>query len=578
MNRIFTLLTISALLAIGLSSCKTELDLDNLDTRMQVGMGIAIPVGDMTVTTNDFLGGGQVSQISIDDEGIFHFIDTVSLPTKSYHFLEVSKYACQIPATTISGAALEDGTHRLPFSITIPELNDRAKSEEETNYERIDSIQLTGAQLTINLSNIQSGLSNLKLVLGNQFGQLAGKTYPLNSGNNAITLPAFTANFMIDPSKTGKNNVVNSLEVAFEYTGSAVQKGQNAFSISGSMSLDGYIAAWGYFQASNKMRDRDVICIADEWEDWNDIKKMKLRLMEPKITVMIQHQVAAPLFMYLDTLRVSNAQTYKDATFDNAEQKTKDYFALDNPMSPNTPLSTVCKNYQEFSQLPTQGHIDKLFDIRPDTIQYSFTLVVDKNKERPDYPWNQHRITANTEVSGHAAIDLPFKLNEQSEAQYATTITDVDLEAINLDSLLKEVEIIEKTNAAHIKLFLTFTNNLPFDIDAKVWFLDKDSSEMNLLLFDNQELNEIHLPAPKMDKEPGNPYGRIVAPSTSTIIIDVDQDKCNLLSTCKYIRLDAFMGNNQKACTVNVFNSLKLQVGVAANVEAIMNFNQEKED
>lgn len=578
MNRIFTFLTISTFLAIGFSSCKTELDLDNLDTRMQVGMGVAIPVGDMTVTTNDFLGGGQVSKISVDEDGVFHFIDTVSLPTKNYHFLEVSKYSCQTTPYTIPGTALQEGTHRLSFPITIPELNDPKKSEDETNYERIDSIQLTGARLTINLSDIQSGLTNLKLVLGDQFGQIAGQAFDLKNGSTDITLPAFTANFMKDITKTGKNNVLNSLGVAIEYTGSSVQTGQNALTVASELSLDGYTAAWGYFQASNKMRDRDVICIADEWEDWNDIKKMKLRLMEPKITVMIQHQVAAPLFMYLDTLRVSNAQAYKDATFDNAEQKTKDYFALDNPMSPNSPLSTYCKNYQEFSYLPTQGHLDKLFDLRPDTIQYSFTLVVDKNKERPDYQWHQHRIVANTEVSGHAAIDLPFKLNEQSEAQYATTFTDVNLEAINLDSLLKEVEIVEKANAAHIKLFLTFTNSLPFDIDANVWFLDKDSSEMNLLLFDNQELNEIHLPAPKMTKEPGNKYGSIVAPSTSTIIIDVDQNKCNLLSTCKYIRLDAFMGDNQKACTINVNNSLKLQVGVAANVEAIMNFNKDKED
>lgn len=574
MKKILTYVAFGLLFLGTMYSCKANVDFDNIDTRVQAEFGMAIPIGDMAFTLNDFLGGNQVSKISVDEDGVFHFIDTVSLPIKNYHFLEVSKYSCQIPTTTIPGATLEDGTHSLPFTITIPELNDPDQKEEDPNYERIDSIQLTGAKLTINLSNIQSGLSNLKIVLGNQFGQLAGKAYDLSNGNNEITLPAFTANFMIDRTKTGKNNVVNSLGVAFEYTGSSVETSQDAFTIDGGLNLDGYVAAWGYFQASNKMRDRDVICIADEWEDWNDIKKMKLRLMEPKITVMVQHHVAAPLFMYLDTLRVSNTQTYKDATFDNAEQKTKNYFALDNPMSPNSPLSTVCKNYQEFSYLPTQGHIDKLFDIRPDTIQYSFTLVVDKNQERPDYPWNQHRITANTEVSGHAAVDLPFKLNEQSEAQYATTFADVNLESISLDSLLQEVEIIEKSNAAHIKLFLTLSNSLPFDIDAKVWFLDKDSNDMNLLLFDNQELNELHLPAPQMERHAGEKYGYITTPSSSTIIIDVDQAKCDILSKCKYIRLDAFMGKNQKACAISVENGLKLKVGVAANVEAIMNFNE----
>ena len=309
-----------------------------------------------------------------------------------------------------------------------------------------------------------------------------------------------------------------------------------------------------------------------EWEDWKNIQKMNLRLAEPSIKIGLWHRVAAPLILDLDTLLASNATQRVSATWDG---KTNAHFILDNVLDPiHSQLTDSVFNDQLFNHEPSKGHLDQLFDIRPDTFMYSFTLKVDENR-KAQYP--QHRITRDTHISGYVAIDVPMKFNDNVEASYFGKVKDLDFSDLDMDSLIKDIDEIEYGSAKVMKVFLTMTNNLPFEIDAKVKFLDKDSNDLNVIVFKDSSLNHLHLPAPKLVRNSGEKYAHIEVPSQSTFILDVDSAKWRTFTTCKHLDIEGIMGHNTEPCVLEGDNSLTVQVGVAASVEAIVNFNKKEE-
>lgn len=603
-----TLFGLLGAIMVVISGCKSDVDLKNISSRIEAEMGIAIPVGDMKVTTNDFLGGNQIKKIYTDEYGIFHFIDTLDIPVRDYHMIDLSDYVSETTDDFKVYDQLQQNGYldaqgnvkqnkkgspiylQFPLHLVINKLNNNPQ------YERLDSVQVTNAEFTstVNITklNLQwEWVNSIDVVLGSQFRKQGGNTvniYTKGGGKGygqpiPVAIDAFTACFMKDPSDApAADNVINYCDFTFLFSFTipttasvTIDKNSSAFNYNFQSKFIGFDAAWGFFQASNKMRDRDYIILAEEWEDWNDVKKIKMRFMEPEVKVTLSHHVAAPLYMYLDTLIASNTDREKvSATWDG---ETHTSFPLDKCLSPLSPLSDSVINTKLFNYELSKGHLDQLFEIRPDTLFYSYTLLVDKN-DRYDYPWKQHRVTSNTQVKGYAAVDLPFKVNSESEAQYLTKIEDVDFSRVNLDSLLEDVDIIEESNARNIKLWLTFTNGLPFDINGKVKFLDKDSNQLDLHFTGDDDWNIVHIPAPKMERHSGEKYGYITEPGLSTVILNVVQSDFDLLTQCKHLRLDAYMGANPQPCVIDTTNYMRVHVGVAANVQAIMDFNKKEDD
>ncbi len=611
-----------ACLVCLLNGCKEKVDFDNIDTTMQADLGLAIPVGDMTVTAADFLGGNQVKVIYMDTDGIFHYMDTLDIPTRVFHPIDIKQYIGETHKEFKVFQQLKDNgfidfigdkwivkddvkgnliTLNFPLTLHLDKLN------QNPNFERLDSIRVDSALFTsvINVENLGlkwSWIDTVDVELGKQFSRAQGNTvhvYTKDEGKQSrydygdsipIRIDNFTACFLANPDAKLQNyEVIDSCEFKFIFKftipkddpeGSKVEITESSsFSYDYKMEMLKSSAVWGYFAASNQVRDRDVRCIADDWEDWKNVQKMNLRLAEPSIKIGLWHRIAAPLVLDLDTLSASTSNPYQrvSATWDGIDSIS---IPLQNVLHPSDPINDSVFNEQLFNHEPSHGHLDQLFDIRPDTFMYSFTMHVDENR-KADYP--QHRINPlNTSISGYVALDIPMKFNDNMEASYFGKIKDLDFSDLDMDSLIKEIDEIEYGSAKVMKVFLTMTNNLPFEIDAKVKFLDKDSNNLNVILFKDSSLNHLHLPAPKLVPRPSpdgteDKYYNIGQPSVSTFILDVDSAQWKTLTTCKHLDVEGIMGHNAKPCLLEGTNSLTVQVGVAANVEAIVNFNKKEE-
>jgi len=583
---------------VGLYGCRADVDLNNIDTRMEAEMGIALPVGNMLFTTNDFLGGGQVNKICVDQEGVFHYFDTLKMNEKEYHPIILSDYIntmdtafyvkSQLQQKIDESGWVKDSEKGKPIELTFPLKLKLGSLNSDPSYERLDSIQIPSSVFNSNVIVTPefdlkwSWINSINLVLKDQFHRQKGKTisiYQKGDGYNAYgeNIPVTIDEFSVWFIQQGTTERLNSCEVEFVFnftvpTTEHIQIfDQSAFAYHFDTQSINFAAAWGYFQSSNQMRDRDVVSIDSLWSDWKNMKKMKMKLMEPAVTIEAFHHVAAPLIAYLDTIMATNATEKVSASW-NGETKTQ--FELTEVLSPYSPdLNDSVKNDHYFNHEPDKGHLDQLFLIRPDTLMYSYRIAINPNKPAY-YPWDQHRVTPNTTVSGHAIIDVPFKVDKESEIEYVTKITDVQFNQVNLDSLLKSVKVIEKSQAQHIKLYMMLENSLPFMVNAKVWFLAQDSSEVDLHLFEGQDLNEITLPAPKMGHNKGEKYGFVSEASTTTFIVDVNKEQFDILNQCKHMKLDAYMGSNPEPCKIDTANSIKVYLGVAADVKAIINLQK----
>ena len=590
-----------------LVGCHSDIDLNNIDTTANVEMGLAVPVGSMTFTIGDFLGSGQVNQIGVDEWGIFHFKDTLALPRREYHQIDPSSYLIKnqtqldfrikeaLPSVDVLPASSTPTTLRFNMELSVEGIN------KDITQERIDSIRITKATFTSLILCHYFGLQwsdilGIQLELGDQFR-------PWN-GNKLVDIPVEGHKFNEYITVDVENFTLNLLKNAEDPSQGTVDKIQFAviFTVQPSQDLVieensqflydmivrvlDYDAIWGYFEAGNQMRDKNTVVMSEVWEGWNDLKKLELRIAEPKIDMYVSHKVAAPLIMRVDYLRVANdyGKTAAATWYKDGETREYDEFQILNILSPLMSESQLTDSVivkHTFSYKAHEGHIDQLFDIKPDVFEYSYFLTVDKNT-RDDYPYNQHRITKDAAVSGFAAIDVPFKFGENSKLEYSSTLDSVPfLNSISLDSILSSAKVLNDVNATSIKLILDVENSIPFAIDGKFYFIGKDEQgndkEMDLQLIQDSTFNHLHFPAPEMSApEDEGDFGKVIAPSKTRLVVDVDKNDFDKLSEVKKLRFDASLTDNPQPCRLDKSASIKVRIGLSAKADVVLNFDDEK--
>lgn len=586
-----------------LVGCHSDINLDDIDTTANVNMGLAVPVGSMTFTVGDFLGSGQVNQITVDEWGTFHFLDTLSLPRKVYHNIDVSTYLIKnqtqlnfdikeaLPGAEVVPASSTPTTLRFNMELGVEGINN------DLTQERIDSIWITKARFTSfilcrNFGLQWSDIMSIQLELGDQFRPWDGnKLVDIPIGgrnfneNIDITVENFTLSLLKDAGDPSKGTVDKiKFAIIFKVRPEKdieIEEGSH-FLYDMKVRLIDYDAIWGFFEAGNQMHDKNTVVMGEVWEAWNDLKKLELRITEPKIDVRISHKVAAPLIMRIDYLRVANDQgkTASATWYKDGETREYDEFQIQNVLSPlmsESKLTDSVEVMRTFSYKAHEGHLDQLFNIKPDIFEYSYSLAVDKN-ERADYPYKQHRITKENTVNGYAALDVPFKFGENSKLEYSSTIDSVPfLNSISLDSILASAKVLNDVNATNIKLILDIENSIPFAIDGKFVFMDKDGKDMELQLIQDSAYNHLHFPAPEMSepKDEGD-LGEVIAPSKTRVVVDVDKSDFDKLSEVKKLRFDASLAENPQPCRLDKSASIKVRIALSAKADVVLNFDDEK--
>jgi hypothetical protein len=595
------------------NGCTADVDLDNIDTSVDVEANVATPIGSMTATIDDFVGDGTwgIFIDTVNHEGVITFRDTFSI-ARDFHKLDLSKYISRTRLKLniyepLNKAGLMNNNQITGNGVQIPltfPLTLKLKGiNQDIDAQRIDSALIKNASFTSKLTAIDGSpikwewIDKVTLDLGDRCYRPEGNIVTVYDKKKdtygyrqdiPTNIDEFSINLMKnkEPQKWNEyvNNVVDSctfnvtIYLTIPTSAGAIQVPSTAaFQYDLGVQFIDYHAVWGMFEPSKDMSGEAVEAIATYWSPWNTLQDLRLPFAEPRVDMQVTTQVAGAMIMEGDYLYTENKEGVKAyATFDGKHSLYK-YFTPNEYLPLSSPIGTATTMHILFDKDPSRGHIDKLFSIRPDKIGYKFSVWFNE-QETP-----QIRLTKNTSIKIDAVCNLPMILNDSVSLGYSDKIKGIDLSMLDLDSLLKDVEMIDTLEEASAKLVIKFENSIPLQFKGMLKCLDENDSVIidpktaqPLLLTEN---DTILIAAPEF-KENEQTHNWDPTPLESVEVINVDREDLETLRKIKTIEFHTWMddesldgayekGMNNIQLKDN--NYLKVKIAVGANVEGVLN-------
>ena len=612
MKRTIHLLSTACIIGLGLlmHSCDAGVDLNNIDTSVKVKANVATPIGSLHATLGDFIGDGTWG-IFVEN-GVLTFKDTFSIERK-FHNLDLSQYLSHADLDMkvhekLRGMDYIVGTgEQIP--LTFPMTLNLTGINNNEAYQRLDSALIEHASFVSNITQ-KGGLPLEWEWIDRVTIELSDKFFYRPAGNVVtiyekgweggygqdmqIDVDEFSLNLMKNRSPLGFRdyweNVVDSCDLSVtiyvtipESAGVIPVPETAAFHYNLGVRFITYKAVWGMFEASSDMSDEDEVVISEAWDAWKNLKSAKLPLADPSIDMQITTQIAGALKLEGKYLYVEdNDGNRVDATFDGNKTFYK-VFNKNEYLPLNSEIGASKTMHQLFDKDPMRGCIDRLFNIHPEKLGYSFAVDFDR-AETP-----QIRITNNTTIRVDAICNLPFVFNEGVMFDYSDTVGEIDLSMLDLDSLLADVTLLDTLKQASAVLALTFTNDIPFQIKGVFTCLDADGNvvidpktEKPFLITGN---DTVLIPSPEYTFN-NLALNWIPKPVNHVETIRVDREDLETLQKVKNIifyasiddkALSDIFAQGDFTTKLTDKEGLRIKIAVGANIEAILKLDLDNE-
>lgn len=614
---------------LSLIGCRADVDLNNIDTTAEVELGMALPVGSMSVSLSDILGTNSSDNLYFRSDGVlclhydynrhedFHAIDFTQYISNAeqtiYLYDSINAYMERVraeypdqtfPAGYVCGPPDRDVTLKIPtkMSLTYDGIND------ELSNERIDSAYIVEAKfegylMKKNLSTPFEWVDSVVLVLGKEYVAKSGnrqKLYDKFTCEEEITygmhMPIMLKDFTIDLVKDhtqpcSNTNVVNSsfMDVEIYLT---IPKNTDPMPIATDMAIIfgmdvqfiKYTALWGMFESSNKMQDDGSVSMDSIFGNWSMMKDICLPIAEPLINIHVTHELAGPLVFNGNYLYVTSrdGQTHY-AEFGEGREHTYQYprdakeAIRDNAWmdpKPNTIGDSIVLD-MVFNKEPEHGRIDQLFVGTPDIMAWSFAVDFDRTLT------NQTRLTPTTNIKMDIDMEVPFIFNEGLYVAYSDTLENINL---NLSSLTDSASIVDSIKQSDLYVQLKIENRLPLDVRIVLCCLDsngrvitEDRTGEPLRL---TQSDTIFIKAPEYTV--GADGSMVISkPGIAEDALNISKDKLekfNELKSLTYIVIlddkslhSAFESNENFKIRITEDSRLKLNIGIGAKVGAVLN-------
>ena len=604
------------MLALGIQGCEADVDLNNVDTSVKVNASVAVPIGSMHASLRDFVGDGTWG-LFIENKTLT-FKDTFSIERK-FHNLDLSQYISdaqlnmdvykKLNLGAVGGLIVtppdKDQHTKLEFDLTMTLKGINDPNNINTQHQRLDRAFIKNASFISNISRtgdlplewewIDSVTIDMDPAFFHREAGNVVKVYSRgdNGGygkNMTINVDEFMLDLMTNPNPSHYSQYWSNVKDFCQFRinmyitiprATTLQVPANAgFQYNLGVQFIDYHAVWGMFEPSADMSDENEVVIADEWSAWRDLQAAKLPFADPKIDLQITTQIAGALKLTGNYLYTANNSEQIYALFDGSKTLYRT-FSPEEYLPLTSQIGESKMMHYEFSKEKDHGQIDRLFSIRidnlfkvhPEKLGYKFQISFDESATP------QIRITNNTSIHVDAVCSLPMVFNEGVTLDYSDTIRGVDLTVLNLDTLLADVTMIDTLKKAEATLALTFSNEIPFQIQGKFTCLDENNNVVidpktnKPLLITKQE--NILIPSPKYEE--GNQKPK---PVKKVETISVDKEDLETLRKVKsivfYAWLDdkalseEFQNYTNFTTQLRAQDGLRIKIAVGADVEAVL--------
>ena len=572
MKQRFNELSLVVFLACALLACDPKIDFDNIDPSVKAEMGIALPVGEFGITLGDLIPTNE-GMLSVNENGVYQLSAGFDF-SQTIDDIDVSQFAATKEETLYISESLNLPAIIGPLTLPLEfELKMGMDGVNQTlQDERIDSMRLTSATLIANINqNFGLSASNIEkaeLILSDDFHRAAGNTIdlPFTSFNTPtnITLDNFSINFVKDPTlPASDDNVKDTISLTLRLTlnlaaGEMITLNTNSkFTVNVTVRINDYEAVYGRLVSNTEVGIQDCLELSEMWEGFSNLQNFHLNLYDPTIAFDLTTSIGTPIRFHLTELKSEN-QDGTDIRYAQFNGSNEYEVSLPNYVKVTDSYDQTATNTIVFNR--ENGNIGRLFEISPYRFCYNLGFIPEARNGS-----DQQRIVKGRNFfQATAKMTLPFSFDEGVSLEYKDTIP-VDFSAVNLDSLLEEVEFIDNVEIRQLHLLLGLQNTLPFDVDASFAFLNANQQDLDIR---PTEDGAIHIAGPKEYGSNGPIPG---VGNTELVVNDEMVDK---LKDVRYLVFNISAidpQSNLYPLTLEPENGLKIKIALTADVAAYMN-------
>ena len=286
---------------------------------------------------------------------------------------------------------------------------------------------------------------------------------------------------------------------------------------------------------------------------------------EPQVQFIVKHSLAVPMLVnlkYLYTDSENGERRY--ASFNNNPNQLGKCVHLPAQIAVTDPLDKHAYDTIRLDYTSENGNIDTLFTISPKTISYAFDVETDTTSHM-----QQYRITDDTDIQLTTTISIPFAFNDSVAITYRDTISDINLSAMQLDSLLERTRVIKQVEDAQLQLFLIVENSIPMAIEGRFTCYDANH-QIVALSSQNDSVLSFVVDCPKAIHN-----GITQEPSVNQIpVITITEEDWNALASVRYIVFEAMLGDNSTAATLTPEAGIRIHLSVAADIDMTIDLKE----
>ena len=611
-----------------LMACHSNIDLNNVDTSAQIEMGVAVPVGSIRLKIGDFLGdvpglfidstsgGAFAFRFEYPDSRFYHKIDMKQRVTETD--LQLNVYDALSAKNMINADGSVKGTGMgvdIPASVHF-DLPVKLKGiNDDLSKERLDSALIDLARFSSVLSRTDlpvewEWIDQVVLNLGPDACREAGKSLVVytkgDQGGYDKKINTNVDNFSINLMKNKnlsiekntiydyRTNVGDSVTFGVDFhftipkeTGKIFLPNTALFNYHMEVEFIDYSAIWGFFAPDKDMISKHVEVDLDTvLGESNIFGTVCTPFTDPKIDVAVKTKIAGALVLHGNYIYVLDQNG--DSTFASFNGKRSLEYPLNPWLHPDprkSPIGASISDTVHFSKAEDQGCIDVLFGKLPKRLGYDFFVNINSD-ESP-----QVRITDDTQVEINAICELPMKFREGLFIDYRDSIRDLDLSVVNIDSLVRESEIIDSLHAGEVTLYITALSQIPLTVKAVFRYLDKEGQPIKdptdeSKLFNPFMEDTLRINPPRFEKNAMDQWVP-VEDGKSVMTAYMSKDKLSVVPNIKKITYQLIIDNEAlnyafdanpglPEAPLTSDQTVQLTIGLTAQIDAVLNFNRNK--
>ena len=498
------------LLCYTLTSCITDVNISDLNTEINGGTALALPIGSVHADITLDLEFKNIKKSET-------LIDTIKLRNKDCFFDILNN----LPPT-INSVKLDKGSYKFRDE-TTHELSFNEEVDGEKKI-RIDSAIISNATVDLRVRTYGLNLSESNyLLMSLEYPDVLDERYAEEFRNIKITSNEYSLKKELEHLRIYFNEIMGDKPINLATNFELVSDGSLVITREADLQFDMKVdllnsdALFGYFWFKEPIKsDKLSYDIPREIIENDLLKNSNLLFTNPILELNVTTNIGIPLTLDVhDIYAIKNGEEYH-ATFNNNSSLNVNFSS---PRQPYDSASTTLILDRE------NGSLHTLLSVLPEEINIDYSLSTIYQEERNSW----HFITMPTQTNIDITAKIPFQFDPTSNFVYNDTID------ANLSSLLDN-SILENTEIDTVNLYLDVECKLPVNTNLKLIYLDENDQIIT-------ESNTFKIPSAEVDIE-----GRVTNATNETIILSTNGENINdILNTKKVILALSLEGHDENS-------------------------------